>query len=322
MQQAAGMRARAASSMSEKLATTAQSPGQIQPKSIREYSHDIHLLDEWIDEVLNKSSHSYANADASMLLRFLQQYNVCFEELVRHTSALSPALARSMEKVWAGAYTISENCLKARRDRPQVAQKLQVDAQDMLSRGANVSLAAKGTCVCMCARGFGHVFGRNHTYERVCEYGTVQQDEFALQAAAYRARTRVLEAELEALREQYAAAEKDNQQLRSIVYRHIYATDYKSADAQHPGQLQAGSQQQMSVHTPEAGTLAMLRERGVALRQSLNDQQEQLQLLVQVRLLVAIILHVAHMCLTYVWLCRKPRTKQTDRHICSRSWKP
>lgn len=224
-------------------------------KTVHEFNHDIHLLDEWVDQVLNRGTPNFGAADVSALLGYLQQYNVCFQELVRHTTALSPALARIMLKVWMGAFSISENVLKARNERFQIAQKLQADAQDLLHREASESIAAK-----------------------------VQQDEYALQAAAHRAQARVLEAELEALKEQYTAVEKDNEQLRSVVYRHIYAMEYEPGNAQNPGvRIRAVSQGKLGEEAQAVHTLSLLRHRGVTLRQALNEQQEQLQLLLQVR---------------------------------------
>lgn len=111
----------------------------------------------------------------------------------------------------------------------------------------------------------------------------MQQDEYALQATAHRAQARVLEAELEALENQYAAVEKDNQQLRSTVYRYIYAMEHDPAHTHDSGQFRAIRQGEIGDHDPEANALFLLQERGVALRQSLNEQQEELQLLVQVR---------------------------------------
>lgn len=265
-QQQSFVRARTASSMPEHhsalrqtaaaaSASAAVSVAAMGQKTVHEFNHDIHLLDEWVDQVLNRDAPSYGAADVSALLGYLQQYNVCFQELVRHTTALSPALARIMLKVWLGAFSISENVLRARNERFQMAQKLQADAQDLLNRGASESVAAK-----------------------------VQQDEYALQAAAHRAQARALEAELEALKEQYAAVEKDNEHLRSIVYRHIYAMECEPGDAQQRGvRFRAVSQGKLGEEAREAHTLSLLRHRGVTLRQTLNEQQEELQLLLQVR---------------------------------------
>src|SRR3546814_164760 len=57
--------------------------------------------------------------------------------------------------------------------------------------------------------------------------------------------------------------------------------EYDTATAQQRGGVRAVSQESIGKEALETNTLALLRQRGVTLRQSLNEQQEELQLLLQ-----------------------------------------
>ena len=48
--------------------------------SVHEFNHNIHLLDEWIAEIIKQSKQNYIGADVNVLLEYLDQYNMCFEE--------------------------------------------------------------------------------------------------------------------------------------------------------------------------------------------------------------------------------------------------
>ena len=165
--------------------------------SFHNHSSNLPHLNSWIDDLIKltnsqtitkKKSGALDLPTSDTLVQGLQRYDAIFKELLKQLSIFSEPLTKMYAKTWHGVFKLFDYMVKSYHRYVRHSTDLQKQAQSIILEEQRVEAANK-----------------------------IKGEESVLERTHLRARIRLLEAELEALKMSKHGIERENEQMRKLI---------------------------------------------------------------------------------------------------------